>query len=141
MSRIFVKNIPSRTKESDLRGLFSKYGNIVDLVLKTNFAFIQYENEKEANSALKNLNDYNLMGNKINVESAKSRVEKMAERINEKCFKCGEFGHWAKDCKLVRREKREKTRKYTKTRKSPKRSFSRSFSDSDSKSRSRSRSK
>ena len=141
MSRIFVKNIPSRTKESDLRGLFSKYGNIVDLVLKTNFAFIQYENEKEALSALKNLNDYNLMGNKINVESAKSRVEKMAERINEKCFKCGEFGHWAKDCKLVRREKRENTRKYNKIRKSPKRSFSRSFSDSDSKSRSRSRSK
>lgn len=139
MSRIFIKNIPSKTKETDLRILFGKYGNIVDLVLKVNFAFLQYESEKEAIAAIKNLNDYTLMGNKINVESAKSKIEKMAERINEKCFKCGEFGHWAKDCKLMRRE-RDRTRKFNKTRKSPKRSFSRSFSDSESKSRSRSRS-
>lgn len=139
MSRIFVRNVPTKVKQSDLENLFSKAGKISDIVLKTNFAFIQFEQEKEAYEALRLFSEYTLAGNQLSVEIAKSRTEKMAERLNEKCFKCGDMGHWAKDCKVVKKEKREKKRKFVKTRRSPKRSFSRSFSES-SRSRSRSRS-
>jgi RNA recognition motif-containing protein len=138
MSRIFIRNIPLKVKESELEDLFGKAGKIVNTVLKTNFAFIQYENEKEANESLRLFHDYNIYGNKLVVEIAKSRTEKLAERMNEKCFKCSEFGHWAKDCKAARRERRAEKRKFKRIRKSPKRSFSRSLSNS-SRSRSRSR--
>lgn len=138
MSRIFVRNIPAKLRQSDLENIFSKHGKIADIILKPNFAFIEYNSDKEANEAVKHLNDYNIQGAKLCVELAKTRSEKMAERLNEKCFKCGGLGHWAKDCKISRHERREKRNKFLKTRKSPKRSFSRSFTDS-SRSRSRSR--
>jgi RNA recognition motif-containing protein len=138
MSRIFIRNIPNKVKESDLESLFSRAGKIVNTVLKTNFAFIQFETEREANESLKLFNEYNIYGNKLAVELAKSRIEKLAERMNEKCFKCGDFGHWAKDCKAAKLHRREERRKFKRIRKSPKRSFSRSLSNY-SRSRSRSR--
>ena len=140
MSRIFVRNIPAKTRETELESAFSKAGKIVDIVLKTNFAFIQYENDKQALEALKIYNDYSLNGNKLCIELAKTRTEKLAERMNEKCFKCGDYGHWAKDCKIFKRQRRQEKRKFRKIRKSPKRSFSRSLSNSVSRSESRSRS-
>jgi arginine/serine-rich splicing factor 7 len=141
MSRIFVRNVPTKLKESELVTLFSKVGKITDCVLKTNFAFIQYDDDRQALEALKSFNETNLMGNKLSVELAKSRTEKLAERMNEKCFKCGDFGHWAKDCKTFKRQKRQEKRKFHRIRRSPKRSFSRSLSNASiSRSRSRSRS-
>jgi arginine/serine-rich splicing factor 7 len=142
MSRIFVRNIPAKVTQGELENIFKSIGKVNDIILKTNFAFIQYEQEKDAYEALKSLNDYSLSGNKLIVELAKSRYEKLAERMNEKCFKCGEFGHWAKDCKTLKRQRREEKRKFKRMRKSPKRSFSRSLSKGDSRSsRSRSRSR
>jgi RNA recognition motif-containing protein len=148
MSRVFVRNIPSKTKQFEVEDLFKKAGKIIDIVLKPNFAFIQYNHEYEANQAVATYNDYYLNGNRISVELAKSRIEKLAERISEKCFKCSEYGHWAKDCKLLKTEVKEDKRKFRRMRRSPRRSFSRSLSyesnDSvdnfKSKSRSRSRS-
>ncbi len=141
MSRIFIRNIPSKTRENELELTFSKAGKITDIVMKTNFAFIQYENEKQAYEALELFNDYLFNGNKLSIEVAKTRTEKLAERMNEKCFKCGDYGHWAKDCKVYKRQKRYERRRFRRIRKSPKRSFSRSLSRSFSRDRSRSISK
>lgn len=141
MSRIFIRNIPTKTREPELEQTFAKAGRITDIVLKVNFAFIQYENDKQAMEALRMFNDFNFNGNKLSIEIAKTRTEKLAERWNEKCFKCGDFGHWAKDCKVYKRQKRQEKRKFKRTRRSPKRSFSRSLSNSELSSRSRSRSR
>jgi arginine/serine-rich splicing factor 7 len=140
MSRIFVRNIPTRTKQSEIEDLFKKIGKITDIVLKQNFAFIQYSHEHEAVQAVNKFNDFNMNGNKILVELAKTRTEKLAERMNEKCFKCGEYGHWAKDCKLFKYKAKEEKRKFKRVRRSPKRSFSRSMSYDSYESKSGSRS-
>jgi RNA recognition motif-containing protein len=140
MSKVFVRNIPIKAKESDFESLFSKAGQVTEVVMKPNYVFVGYDTERESMEAIKQFHDYTFMGHKLSVEAAKSRTEKLAERMNEKCFKCGDFGHWAISCKSIRRQKREEKRKFKKVRKSPKRSFSRSLSNS-SRSRSRSRSR
>lgn len=145
MSKIFIKNFTNKTKQTDIEFLFSKVGKVINIIMKNNYAFVEYSIDKDANEAVKLYNDYVIDGSKLTVEFAKSRIEKLAEREKEKCFRCGEYGHWVKDCTIFNRKKRESKRKFARVRKSPRRSFSRSnscySSASSERSRSRSRSR
>ncbi|ESO92623.1 hypothetical protein LOTGIDRAFT_190610 [Lottia gigantea] len=62
MSRLIVKNLPKRVKESKLRQLFGEHGTLTDCTLKytrdgifRRFAFIGYKSEEEAKNAQKYL--------------------------------------------------------------------------------------
>ena len=51
--RIFVGNLASeRTSREELTKLFSKYGGIVDIVLRKSFGFIQFDTPKAAKDAI-----------------------------------------------------------------------------------------
>ena len=154
-TRIFIRNLPAKVTEEDLNTLFSKCGKIEEIIIKNNFAFIEYSTVQSSLNAIRNFNDYNFHGTKIVVEQAKTKNEKIAEKMREKCFKCGDYGHFAKDCRIgithnldknggnksmkIEESKIEKDynklgfnerkKSFRHCRKSPKRSFNESISD------------
>ena len=154
-TRIFIRNLPQKVTEDDLNSLFSKCGKIEEIIIKNNFAFIEYSTVQSSLNAIRNFNDYNFHGTKIVVEQAKTRNEKIAEKMREKCFKCGDYGHFAKDCRvgiahnsdkngveknMIIEENNiekdynklgfnERKKRFRHCRKSPKRSFNESLSD------------
>ena len=155
-TRIFIRNLPAKITEDDINKLFSKCGKIEEIIIKNNFAFVEYSTVQSSLNAIRNFNDYNFHGTKILVEQAKTRNEKIAEKMREKCFKCGDYGHFAKDCRIgithninnninnnmnlgnnienniekdIKIGFNERKKRFRHCRKSPKRSFNESLSD------------
>ena len=96
-TRIFICNLPLKVKEEDLNNLFSKCGKFEEIIIKRNFAFIEYGSVQSSFNIIRYFNNYNFKSSKIIIEQAKTRDEKLQEREREKCFKCGKYGHFEKN--------------------------------------------
>ncbi len=59
---IIVKNIPYSTKEEELKEIFERYGVLKRLLLSpfNTLAIVEYDNEKMAKAAMKNLAYYKI---------------------------------------------------------------------------------
>ena len=59
---LLVKNIPYTTKEAELREIFERYGGVKRLAVSpfNTLAMVEYDNEKQAQAALKNLAYYQI---------------------------------------------------------------------------------
>lgn len=78
MSRVIVKNVPSKIDERKLRELFEQCGHVTDVKLQKcrngrsrHFGFIGYHSEQEAEAAVKHFNKTFLNSVRIEVEIAK----------------------------------------------------------------------
>lgn len=88
---LFVGRIPRDMNTRDLEDTFTKYGKITRLDVKKGFGFVEYEDKRDAEDAIKAINDRG----ELVVEWAKNGGKRPGE--NE-CFHCGKEGHWARDC-------------------------------------------
>ncbi|KAJ8925027.1 hypothetical protein NQ315_001198 [Exocentrus adspersus] len=69
-SRIYIGSLAKTVIADDLEAKFRVHGTILGLVLNTGFAFIQFDNENEAQAAIKGENGSILNGRKIVVKQA-----------------------------------------------------------------------
>jgi len=69
---LFIGRLAHGVTEKDLQDLFSKYGPITRVNCKGNYGFVIFEDEGDAKDALKELQDTELLGSRINVEWSKS---------------------------------------------------------------------
>ncbi|CAO2821140.1 unnamed protein product [Amaranthus hypochondriacus] len=65
---LFVINFPYHAKISDLERHFEPYGKIVNVRIRRNFAFVQYESQEDATKALDATNSRKFLDQVISVE-------------------------------------------------------------------------
>ncbi|KAM9306543.1 serine/arginine-rich splicing factor 9-like [Pholidichthys leucotaenia] len=75
--RIYVGNLPADVQERDIEDLFFKYGKIREIELKNNrgsvpFAFVRFEDPRDADDAVFGRNGYEYGDSKLRVEYPKS---------------------------------------------------------------------
>ncbi len=78
---IYVGNIPYSMKETDIEQLFAEYGQVMSVKIITDkfthrskgYCFIEIENETDAENAIKNLNERDVLGRNLKVSRANPR--------------------------------------------------------------------
>eukprot|EP00118_Oscarella_pearsei_P004452 m.19102 g.19102 ORF g.19102 m.19102 type:complete len:116 (+) comp27785_c0_seq6:566-913(+) len=72
MSRVFIGRLPHQCRERDLERFFRGFGHIKEVNLKTGYAFVEFDDYKDADDAVYELNGRDLLGEKVVVELARS---------------------------------------------------------------------
>ncbi|KAL8534670.1 hypothetical protein ACS0TY_010628 [Phlomoides rotata] len=72
---IYVGNLPADIRESEVEDLFYKYGRILDIELKIPprppcYCFVEFENTRDAEDAIRGRDGYNFDGCRLRVELA-----------------------------------------------------------------------
>ncbi|HXS98887.1 MAG TPA: RNA-binding protein [Candidatus Limnocylindrales bacterium] len=84
MKNIFVGNLDFNASEESVRSLFERYGAVNSARIMTDretgrsrgFAFVEMENENEADQAIQALNGYTLDGRALNVNEARPKPDR-----------------------------------------------------------------
>merc|ERR1712038_1966936 len=144
--KLFVGRLAKRTRTRDLEDAFEKYGRLLRCELKFGYAFLDFEDKRDAEDAMHGENGREICGARVVIEWAKGG-RRMMNRGDE-CYRCQRFGHRARDCPELydsrrrggRSRSRERRRRTRSRSRSPKRRrTSRSGSRDDSRDRSKSR--
>ena len=128
--KLFVGGLAPDAKLQPLQDAFEKFGKVNSVWLARDppgFGFIEMDDERDAEDAIRELNGRNVDGDTLRVEFARSggrrdrgnRDDRGSDRGYDrgydrddrgyrgdrgrtdrdvKCFNCNEFGHWARDC-------------------------------------------
>uniref|UniRef100_A0A8C4Q1N7 RRM domain-containing protein n=1 Tax=Eptatretus burgeri TaxID=7764 RepID=A0A8C4Q1N7_EPTBU len=86
MARVYVGKLNYQARERDVERFFKGYGRMVDISLKSGFAFVEFEDSRDASDAVSHLNGRELMGMRVVVEHARPPRWVMGERVGRRGF-------------------------------------------------------
>ncbi|CAK8688862.1 unnamed protein product [Clavelina lepadiformis] len=69
--RIFVGRLSYRARESDIEKFFKGFGRINEINIKTGFCFVEFDDPRDADDAVYEMNNQTLCGERVTVEHAK----------------------------------------------------------------------
>lgn len=61
-SRVYVGGLPYGTRERDLEKFFKGYGRTRDILIKNGYGFVEFEDYRDADDAVYELNGKELLG-------------------------------------------------------------------------------
>ncbi|XP_067286961.1 serine/arginine-rich splicing factor 7-like [Pseudorasbora parva] len=143
-TKVYVGNLGTGAGKGELERAFGYYGPLRTVWIARNppgFAFVEFEDPRDAEDAVRGLDGKVICGSRTRVELStgmprRSRYDRPPTRRpfdpNDRCYECGEKGHYAYDCHRYSRRRRSRSRS---------RSHSRSRSRGRRYGRSRSRSR
>ncbi|CAE1307895.1 SFRS7 [Acanthosepion pharaonis] len=154
--KIYVGDLPRDASEKELERAFCYYGPLRSVWVARNpagFAFVEFEDPRDAEDAVRALDGTNICGSRVRVEHSTGKVRpkpwmrggrgpprnRRPFHPEDRCFECGDRGHYAYDCSRYRRTGRSRSsrrRSRSRSRSRSGRSYSRSWSRSRSRSRS-----
>lgn len=73
--RIYIGRLNSTVKRKQLLDMFARYGEIVDILMKDNYAFVEYIKPQSAMQAIKEMNGKSIGNARIVVEEARPRQD------------------------------------------------------------------
>jgi len=80
-NRIWMGGLDADTRESDIEGFLKDFGKLKEVYLKKMYAFVEFEDEQDAEDAVKELNDKTLMGKNVKLEfTNRKRYEDRSSR-------------------------------------------------------------
>ncbi|MEQ2162628.1 serine arginine-rich splicing factor, partial [Goodea atripinnis] len=137
--KVYVGDLGNGAAKGELERAFSYYGPLRTVWVARNppgFAFVEFEDPRDAEDAVKGMDGKILCGSRVRVEmstglSRKGRGRPSRRQFdpNDRCYQCGDRGHYAYDCyrysKRGRRSSRSRGRRYRSRSHSRSRSYSR----------------
>ena len=114
-SKVYVGELARDVTERDIEKMFDYYGPIKNIWVARNppgFAFVEYEDTRDADDAIRGLDGKSLLGSRIRVElSGKGKANRFPRDAgprgggnrrpfnpDDRCYECGDRGHYAYDC-------------------------------------------
>jgi arginine/serine-rich splicing factor 4/5/6 len=67
-SRVYIGNLSSRASERDVEDFFRGFGKIRDVILKSGFGFVEFDDTRDAADAVEELNGRDLCGERVKIE-------------------------------------------------------------------------
>jgi len=70
-TRVFIGRLNHRARESDVEKFFKGYGKLRDISLKNGYGFVQFDDARDAEDAVYELNNREICGERVTIEHAK----------------------------------------------------------------------
>ncbi|KAL1471217.1 hypothetical protein MTO96_023834 [Rhipicephalus appendiculatus] len=107
--QLFIGRLPLDTRERDVEQVFERYGRLLRCDVKYGtgmaYAFVDYEDHRDAEDAVKYENGREIRGQSVVVEWARgpsfrpsAGKDRMGYQSFDECYRCRRTGHWARDC-------------------------------------------
>mmetsp|Transcript_14466 Transcript_14466/g.24744 ORF Transcript_14466/g.24744 Transcript_14466/m.24744 type:complete len:91 (+) Transcript_14466:65-337(+) len=77
MARIFVGELSEKISEQELEDMFAKFGHIRKISMKAGFGFVDYDDHRDADDAVRDMDGVEVEGRRLRVEIARGRDRRM----------------------------------------------------------------